>query len=782
MASQEIQQLSQELGQLTRALQGLVSASSKTAAAQQANFELQLDVNEQLDDYQKGLTKGQPLNKRQQKILEEAVKLKREEIDAGRKYAKAQKEAEQALRKTKGSEEEKARKLRAANTALKQWQDAQTKTTAVSSELTSSMGGLVKGTNLANAGLVWFGAALKTQGTQLLAQNAANSGVVEGTNSLAEALFSQQNTALKYRLAGDEFAKIATANRQVINAMGGSKQAFTEMSPVIDRFRILTGDSAEGARLAAEAATEFAKKGVKPTQHALQIYTNDIVQLGRRTGMGAREAAAYFNEIASDTESIDILRSARAEEREAILKNQRAFIDNALAQGMSTEQAKEAAKVLNKMAAAKPLDRLKQAAKVRALGGAMGIAGSEEAAQAIIAGKRATKEQKEALAQFSTNAANAMDKAAGQGLGTEIFASELIEKLNLDQYYGKGSAFSTTLGDTMTPAIGDLQKAFIDTSENGTAQLVGKLTGLWEQLQIIISGKHWGGVAAAALTAIAGMLFAGKLGGMAKNAASGALEAGKKILGKGATAAGTAAPAAATTAGKVAQTAGTAAPAAATTAGKAAGVAGTAATAATAAPAATNAATKAGGIMSKLGTVAKGAGIAGAVYDVGSGISDLAQGKKQETMEGMEMLSPMKWGMFIGDKINKGFEGITGDSIGGKLYDMMNPDVTKQAPPAPPTTKQKPDDGTEAAKKTAESNNAIKTATIQTADGVTTQLKKMDASNDYLKQLTTMATRQIELAEKQLIAATMTEKERTQATNKTALRSDNKFASQYNYV
>lgn len=71
--------------------------------------------------------------------------------------------------------------------------------------------------------------------------------------------------------------------------------------------------------------------------------------------------------------------------------------------------------------------------------------------------------------------------------------------------------------------------------------------------------------------------------------------------------------------------------------------------------------------------MAKGLGVVGAGIDVASGMGDLLEGKSQETLEGMDYLSPMRVGMFVGDKINKGVEAVSGgSSIGSLTYDAAD--------------------------------------------------------------------------------------------------------------
>lgn len=768
-ATQEIQQLSAELGQLTRVLRDMVGASSRTIAAQQANRQAFLDQTEQMEDFSKQLVQGKALTKQQQELAKQAIALKKAELQLAKRYADAQRDADKITKSAIRTDEEKARAQHNATKALERWQAAQTATSTAASAVTSSLGGLVKGTNIAAAAVTWFGATLKTAISHAKDQIVANQGMVEGTGGLLSALKDQQDQALAFGMSGADFAKVVTANRQVVNAMGGTAESVKQVQSSMDSFYAMTGSNSAAFQALTESMSSFAAKGIKPTQSVLEAYTKDVKTLAMQTGMNEAQAREFYDNMAGDVESIDLLRSARKEERAAILQSQRALVQQAIATGMSAEQAKEAAKMLNKMVAAKPLDRLKQAAKIRALSGAMGIAGGEEAAQAVMAGKRATAEQKQALMKFSENAANTMDQAAGQGLGSEIFATQLMDKLDLDQYYGKGSPFSTTMGDTLAKPLADLQASYVDASQSSLLQTGRQVDLIIEQVKSIISGTNYLGLIAAGVTAIGATLIGGKLISGIGSVVTNALQTGKNFLGVGAKAAG----AGAGTAAGAAQVAGKAA-----TATVGATAAGT--------TAASQVAGKAAGATStlgKIGSVAKGAGIAGSVLDVGLGVKDLINGKRQTEMpSGWDAISPMRWGMYAGEKVNGLAEKVVGPGgIGGALYDQFNPSAPQQQV-QPPKAKERQDPVLDAAKKTADSTGEIKKATIDTSLGVTSQLKKMDDSHGVLKRIADLSEKQIDLAERQLAAMTMTEQERTSSAAKTALRSDTKFTSQYNSV
>lgn len=65
----------------------------------------------------------------------------------------------------------------------------------------------------------------------------------------------------------------------------------------------------------------------------------------------------------------------------------------------------------------------------------------------------------------------------------------------------------------------------------------------------------------------------------------------------------------------------------------------------------------------------------GSALDVGTGVYNLASGERQKEMpSGLDMLSPMSWGKFGGEKINETIESNLGDSVGGLLYSLFNPE------------------------------------------------------------------------------------------------------------
>jgi hypothetical protein len=211
------------------------------------------------------------------------------------------------------------------------------------------------------------------------------------------------------------------------------------------------------------------------------------------------------------------------------------------------------------------------------------------------------------------------------------------------------------------------------------------------------------------------------------------------------------------------------------------------------------------------------AAAAAATLDVGLGINDLTEGKRQTEMPGgWDMANPMRWGMYGGEKVNQGIGLMTGgQNLGSLLYDAMHDEIDINAPT--PITRNKnlagqaqpvpaqpvPASGSAAAEiaqasgrpplpmtasKSATTNQAedenekLMSVLSTTSDGVTRQVAQLDMANTLMQQLVDTSQLQMNIAEKQLIALTLTDKEKGDAGTKAALRRDNKFGAQYGYV
>lgn len=393
------------------------------------------------------------LNRKQKKYSEELTKMRNAGATDSARYART-------ARAVQLIEEKKVKTIKGS--------------VAASSLLSKGTTSLISRFNVFGAALSFVINLVGDEYRRHLDLMSAYAGTIEDTGlGFAHAALQARGLAIAHGINAVEFAKMITTSRQVVNALGGTRKAVETMDSVFNDFIILTGGDVNAAmKFAMQQMTNFASVGVRPSSKAMKDFQKDAETLSKQTGMGIEQSIAFYDEMARDTDSLVILRGARESEREAILKSQRAMVQNAIAAGMSADAAKEATKMLNKMVAARPIDRMKQAARMRALGGALGVAGSDEAARALIAGPRATAEQKEALMQFSQSATNMVDRMRGMGLGQEIFATELLGKLDLEQYFGANGTFSTTLGSVMAKPLSEINATMKSLSDMADAQVL----------------------------------------------------------------------------------------------------------------------------------------------------------------------------------------------------------------------------------------------------------------------------------------------------------------------
>lgn len=441
----EARQVADNFNKLNKATSELIESMRKHQQGESHLYNETAKSQTKVSDELERLSKNLKRNK------DQLAKMQAEGITSGTRYARVQ-------RAIHLGEEKKLKSM---------------KSSIASSDLLS------KGAGTVASKLVLFGTALSFvmklvagEYYKQLEFMEAYGGSIENVNdSLYMSTLALRGLGISYGISAVEFAKMTTAQRQTINALGGTAKAMNTLDGVFNNFAIMTGgDFPAAMKLALQQLNNFASLGIRPSSRAMQDFQKDVETLSKQTGMGLEQAVSFFDDIARDAESLVLLRSARAGERESILKSQRAMVQNAIAVGMSAEAAKEATKMLNKMVAAKPIDRMKQAARLRAMGGALGIAGSDEAARALIAGPRATAEQKQALMQFSQSATNMVDQMRGAGLGQEIFATQLLEKLDLEQYFGAGGTFSTTLGNVLAKPLSEVNQTMKAMSEMVDAQ------------------------------------------------------------------------------------------------------------------------------------------------------------------------------------------------------------------------------------------------------------------------------------------------------------------------
>ncbi|HUW49259.1 MAG TPA: hypothetical protein VMW36_11000 [Patescibacteria group bacterium] len=490
-------------------------------------------------------------------------------------------------------------------------------------------------------------------------------------------------TGFKFGLDPLEYSKLIAQHRRSILAAGGLEKADAMLEEGHKQYRKEIGTSAETTRFTAEQMTLLTRAGIKPMIGDVGLLSDSFVKLKKTTGLVPAELMGAFSEIMDDESTIANLRAHSSEdERRAIVAGTARRLAENVAMGMTTEQAKAAAKQLNKLAGKGPLERFKDAAKMQAMGGAMGISGGARAAEIMRKGRRATEDEKQELQKYLSKLSNTIETSAVGPTGYEFMVDALATKLDIRPMLVD---LNTTLAKPVA-ATEDAQKT------------------LGMQYDVI---KEW-------LPKIQDIIAAITKNPVAQMGA-GAIGTALDLVGGGANLLGGIKSLQA--ARLTAQTAAGAAPA----------VAGGAA---------------------MLGTAALWTGGGLAAGAVGYGIGTA-----------LDMGSEKLFGMAISEWISRVGED---DS---KVAQMMNAPVSGKGRAPTPIT--------------AKGQEEAHTATLTTATGIERQLTKMDESSAFLKKLSENSEMQIELAQKQLFAMTMSEDEKKENTLRSRLRTGNPYAEGY---
>jgi predicted nuclease with TOPRIM domain len=354
------------------------------------------------------------------------------------------------------------------------------------------------------AGLAGLGASLKALSNELRQTTKQYGGFYEGLNQSTSSTGqfidivkqlgqTYYDSYVKYGINPETLARLNREYRQMSLVIGDTNKVQHLLNTTNkegltfqQQYFRLTGNNEQAMSALYEQLNMLAVSGIKPTSAALQSMADTTTRVSKITGIMPDQFNELMNSIIGTTESIGLMRAMSEQQRVAFLKTNQTILATNVALGMTKEQAAQAAKTLNEMAGQKPLDRMRQAARMRAMGAAFGVEGADVAAQAVIAGSRATDEQRQALAAFSRSMATTMDQMRGAGLGAEIVSTTMMEKMDLERYFGKESPFSTTLAIPVKQAAENLSTANADLTKgmdafvkvmNALQSPIGALTG-----------------------------------------------------------------------------------------------------------------------------------------------------------------------------------------------------------------------------------------------------------------------------------------------------------------
>lgn len=373
----------------------------------------------------------------------------------------------------------------------------------------------------------------------------------EITAGISVPIKDQLLVGAKFGLSPKEYAQLTKASRETVLAMGGLDGHMKGLSETTAAYQLTIGDLSERTAFVQEQLDILGRAGIKPTADAAKAMVPEFERLRKISNLAPKEFNAAIESITEDEGTLHQLRAANTEaERLAIVKGIAGRIAENRAMGMTTKQAIEATKALNKLTSAGPLDRFKQAAKLRAMGGAMGVAGGAEASQILMKGARATEDERRQLQDYLSQLSGAQSAAATGTIGGEIFATSLADKLGLQELLGASSPFNVRGADALkvnedaakalneiNPKVAEgvdwVQRIFAFLDKNPLLQMgmgaIGALVGFFTGGAF---GALLGSVLRGGIPGVGGLKgAAGKLGGAARMAGGAAAVAGAGYAG-----------------------------------------------------------------------------------------------------------------------------------------------------------------------------------------------------------------------------------------------------------
>lgn len=447
-------------------------------------------------------------------------------------------------------------------------------------------------------------------------------------------------TAAAYGLSVDKLMETQNQYSQAILASAGDATTFAQASAqYLEQFKKareglynLTGDFDKASELFGSTVDLLSFTGVKQSMAEVADAINQpngvargLQSLATLTKLSTQELANLNKALLQDSDIRFSMLGLDRQERKNRITDMLQYQKLLVSKGMEIDQAIEATKAMEKLTASvSPKDRYKQAARIRAIAGATGVGGGEDYMRlSMKPSGKLTAEEKEFMQSFATQ----MDQTMGNLLGSENIGAQMM-----------GGAFQDVMGGALYDATVKAQSTAGLEGREINAQIVASVDNQTNQLQGIqeetkIAKQYLERIAAWATDGGAKMMLGAILGiGAGVVTIIGQLTGIMKYMALGGGK------------GPVGNMSGR---------GGAGGR---------------------GGRFGGVGGLLKKAGIAGMAYDAGKGIYDLTQGQQQTEMpSGWEMLSPMSWGMYGGNLVNKGVEWATGgSSIGSKLYDWTH--------------------------------------------------------------------------------------------------------------
>jgi len=319
---------------------------------------------------------------------------------------------------------------------------------------------------------------------------------------------SDSLTAFMAGMNPEEMAQNMAEYRQTINASGLGMDGFREVTEQGSlALTGWTGELRDAVRVQASAfgmAQRFGAGNQAQMQAFMDTQVRTFKQFNEVFSMTAEEFVQMNKQLESSqavNEQIYRLnrqqRVQHAQEIQQTVLRLRTF-------GLMQEQAMKVVDAMAALGAKSPKERLKEAAKLQAVGGALGFGqAAEEMAVIMRRGMRGEGDY-ERFAELQKEAQTVVGQRMGEGFASEMMTAQMLETTGLEHLLGPKSDFAN-LNTEQYKAIQDIDKHAVKRNE-----ILGKTLGVIDTIQSLLSGPI--------MKALGTLVAAGAAGGLAAGA------------------------------------------------------------------------------------------------------------------------------------------------------------------------------------------------------------------------------------------------------------------------
>jgi len=313
--------------------------------------------------------------------------------------------------------------------------------------------------------------------------------------------------AFKIGMSTEELAQAQADQRQAINSSGMSFNDFNDsISTGTKEMWGHTGSLRDAARVNAESLNNSKLLGADREQFMSQqraqfIKFNSVFSMTADTFMEMNKQLLDSQSVRGQLFKLD--KSARASHLQDIQNTyQKLKVD-----GLLHEQAMKVIDAMEQIGSSSPKERMKDAAKLQATMGALGMGAEGARAGELMRGGLRGKGDKAEFAELMKQANINMGSQQSQGFGKEMMFSELMSKSGMDKYIGQDSAYSDlNIQKEQAMKQGAVNTASQTESLKNIHKNMGELISITDQLNASVASPIVG-----VLLGISGILSGGIL-------------------------------------------------------------------------------------------------------------------------------------------------------------------------------------------------------------------------------------------------------------------------------